>query len=86
MEYGRINDEVTLKMTTHEYAELLAFLGALMLTAGEGSMVADECGKFISRMNRTNPDAALYFSMDMEIEAKYGDTPHSGHDNYGKNE
>lgn len=70
MEYSRIDDEVTLKMTTHEYAELLAFLGSLLIMA-EGSTIAKECGKFISRMNRTNRDAALYFSMDMEIEAKY---------------
>lgn len=72
MEYSRQDDEVTLKMTTREYAELLAFLGALMLTA-EGTMVAKECGQFVQAMNRTNRDAALYSRMGMEIEEKYNE-------------
>lgn len=86
MEYSRKDDEVTLKMTTHEYAELLAFLGALMLTAGENSIVSKECGRFVVALNKNNKDAALYRQIEIDIEAKYNDTPHSGHDNYGKNE
>lgn len=71
MIYSRENDEVTLEMTIQEYAELLAFLGALLMLS-EGTMVAKECSHFVEAMNRTNKDHDLYRKLELDIERKYG--------------
>jgi len=58
MTYSRKDDEVTVVMTTDDYALLLAILGFASMFGTK--RVVEDTNQFIENINRTNPDILLY--------------------------
>lgn len=59
MTYERVDQQITVTFTVSEYCELLAFLGFILIESF-GTRISVQCGDFIKRMNRTNPDFEMF--------------------------